>query len=171
MNENTVEITVLSRAEALKKIASIKGRAGTLRSDIDQVCRSAFLHAAEHGDLTLASRLYGAVSRSYHADIKRYFTTFGPVRFDGKSGQFVKAKHGGQWDLSALDVPFDSVKPADKDTPEYDRTKALTAIIKFLDTKGDQALNAGDAGMVDVLSDVAGLLARLVDNVDTEQAA
>lgn len=169
--ETTANVVILDKSAALKKIASIKSRAGTLRNDVDQVARSAFLHAAEHGDLTLASRLYGAVSRSYQADLRRYFTTFGPVRYDAKSGQFVKAKNGGQWDVAALDVPFDSVSKPEKTPAEYDRKKTLTSIVKFLDTQADRARNADDAAMLATLVDVAGVLAAMVDKCDAEQAA
>jgi len=163
MQNNAENLTVLDRATALAKIKSIAGRSNTLRADIDLVCRSAFLHAAEHGDLTLASKLHAAVSKSYKSDVKRYFITFAPVYFDSKSGEFKKAKKGGRWDLSALETPFDAVEKPEKPTAEYSRDKVLSSIVKFLDTKSDQAINADDAEMVQVLGNIAGVLARLID--------
>jgi len=133
------------------------------RADIDLVARSAFLHAAEHGDLTLASKLLRAVSKSYKSDVKRYFVTFGPVYFDSKSGEFKKNRKGGYWDLTALETPFDSVEAPEKPVAEYSRDKVLSSIVKFLDTKSSQAINADDAEMVQVLGNVAGVLARLID--------
>ena len=167
MNETTT-IETLSRENALAKIKSIAGRSGTLRNDIDLVARAAFLHAAEHGDFTIATKLHAAVSRSYQSDLKRYFTTFGPVYFDAKKGAFAKVRKGGSWDMIALETPFDAVPKAEKPAAAYDRKKLLTSIVKFLDTKADQALNADDAAMTAVLVDVAGLLTGLVDQANDE---
>lgn len=138
---------ILSTADTAKKITSIKGRAGTLRTDIDTCARSAFAHAAETGDLTLASKLHNAVSRSFQADLKRYFTTFAPVRFDSKSKQFKKTKKGGMYDPLALDTAFDAVEKPDTATPEFDQAKAIANVIKAMAKIRDNAEESGDVDM------------------------
>ena len=154
---------ILDRAATLKKIDSIKGRSSTLRADIQLCAVSAFIHAAEHGDLTLASKLHNAVSSSYRADLKAYFRAFGPVRWDVKSSQFTKAKKGGNWDVDgALATPFDSVPHAERTPADYDHNKALTAVVAFLDKAASNAVNNGDAPLCDALVDIAGILSRLV---------
>lgn len=135
---------ILNREETTKKITSIKGRNTTLRTDIDICARSAFAHAAENGDLTLASKLHNAVSRSFQADLKRYFTTFAPVRFDTKSKQFKKVKKGGHFDPAALDTAFDAVEKPDTATPEFDQAKAIANVIKQMAKIRDNAEESGD---------------------------
>lgn len=154
---------ILNKAETSKKINSIASRNKSLRADIALVAASALVHAAEHGDLTLASKLHNAVSVSFRADIKRYFAAFGPVRYDSKKKAFAKSKKGGAWDIDgALATSFDAVEKAEKPAAEYNRKKELASIVKFLDTKADRAVNAGDADMVAMLVDVAGALAGVI---------
>ena len=160
--ENINIDNLLNAADTRSKIDSVKGRNKALRHDIDLCARSAFLHAAEHGDLTLYSRLHTAVSNSFKADLKRYITTFGPVRYDVKSKSFVKTKKGGTWELEALDTPFDNFEAPEKAAAEYGRAKELASIVKFLDTKADRAVAAGDPEMCATLVDIAGVLAGLI---------
>ena len=156
-----MSIEILSQKATATKINSIKGRSKTLRADIASVAASCFVHAAETGDLTLASKLHAAVSKSFQADVKRYFTTFGPIRFDSKTQQFKKVKSGGQFDLNALDVPFDSIEKAEKEVAEYNRDKELTSIVKFLDTKADRAIAAGDDKMTALMLELAKAIATV----------
>jgi len=153
----SIEIMTSNQIEA--SIKSIKGRNGTLRAAIAKTAASCFVHAAECGDLTLATKLYHAVSRSFQADVKRYFSTFGPVRYDAKKAQFVKVKSGGAYDMKALDVPFDAVEKPEKEAAEYNQAKEITSIVKFLDTKADRAIAAGDEKMTALMLELAAALA------------
>ena len=158
-----MENVIKDRAAIIRKIDSVKGRSKTLRADITTLAHITFLHAAGvSGDLTLASRLVNAVSPSHATALRRYFQHFGPVRWDKKTAQFKKLKKGGRYDVTATDYAFDADFAKDREPAEYNRAKELTAIVKFLDTRADRALNANDAEMVDVLTDVAGVLAKLI---------
>jgi len=155
-------IEILDRATIVKKISSVKGRAATVRADIDQLAKSCIVHAGEHGDLTLASKLTASVSKSYATDLRKYFTTFAPVRWDKKAGGFKKLAKGGQFNIGgAMDTAFDNVEPEAKDAPEYNRAKEIASIVKFLDTKADRAINAGDETMTALLVELASALGKV----------
>ena len=138
-----MSIEILDRATIVKKINSVKGRAATVRADIDQLAKSCIVHAGEHGDLTLASKLTASVSKSYATDLRKYFTAFAPVRWDKKTGG------------------FKNVEPEAKDAPEYNRAKEIASIVKFLDTKADRAINAGDETMTALLVELASALGKV----------
>lgn len=156
-----MSISIMNSTQIKASIKSLKGRSATVRRDISETAQSCFAHAAESGDLTLASKLYAAVSKSFQADLKRYFTTFGPVRYDGKKAQFVKLAKGGNWNMNALDVPFDAVEAPEKAAAEYNRDKELTSIVKFLDTKADRAIAAGDEVIHEMLIAIAKEIATI----------
>lgn len=153
---------VLSRADSLTKIASIAKRGKALRDDVNLVAVSTLIHAAEHGDLTLATKLHDSVPVSFRADLKRYYAAFGPIRWVKGKG-FNKLSKGGAYDIDgALSTSFDAVDKPEKSEAEYDRNKELTAIVKFLDTKADRAINADDADMLAMLVGLAGVVSKLV---------
>jgi hypothetical protein len=148
-----------SREDLVKKIDSIGKRAGTLSNDIADAAASAFLHAAETGDLTLASKLVRKVSPSFRTDLRRYFTHFGPVVWDKKSQQFKKVKKGGAYDPAALETRFDAELPnAERAARPYDRKAELAKMIRELDVHADRAVAAGDADMVNMLVDLAAVI-------------
>lgn len=134
-----------SRTELVKKIKSISGRGKTLRADISIAAGSCWAHAAESGDLTLASRLHNSVPNSFKADLKRYFAAFAPVRWDKKSQQFLKLKKGGAFDPAALETEFDNLDNTPSAAPEYDQDKAIANIIKAMVKVRDNAEESGDA--------------------------
>ena len=153
---------ILNPADTAKKIDSIKGRARTLHADVDLCCKSALIHAAEHGDLTLASRLYAAVPSQFRADVKRYFIACAPVHYDNKGKQFKRSGKGGEFIID-LDTPFDAIARDEKEPAEYNRQKTLSAIVAFMDKHADRAIKAGDVELCTAVVDIAGVLAGLIN--------
>lgn len=136
--------TIMNRKELVKKIDSIGARAKTLRGDVALAAASAWQHAAEHGDLTLMSRVHNKTPRSFQADLKRYFRAFAPVRWDQKSQQFKKLGKGGTFDPAALETMFDQVEPEAKPEPEFDQDKAIANCVKAMIRIRDNAELTGD---------------------------
>lgn len=156
---NTLD-NILNRDDTLKQIGSIAKRGKALRADVDLTLKSAFVHAAEHGDATLISKLYNAVPLSFRADVKRFVSTYSPLNYDTKSKQFKKAKKGGQFDMLALEIDFDNVPKAEKQEAEYNRKKEVASIVKFLDTKADRAIAAGDTDMIEMILEFANVVGK-----------
>lgn len=144
------------------KIDSCARSDATLRERIAVAAASAFAHAAEHGDLTLASKLVNRVkTASTKAALRRYFAHFGPISWNKKEQQFRKVKKGGAFDPAALDTYFDAELPkAEREPAAYDRNKVLAQQIKSLTTAMERADLAGD-------SEAAELYMAVIDSLET----
>jgi len=143
------------------KIDSCAKSDATLRERIATAAASAFAHAAEHGDLTLASKLVNRVkTASTKTALRKYFAHFGPITWSKEKGQFIKVKKGGYFDPAALETYFDAELPkAEREPAAYDRNKVLARQIKNLTTAMEQADLAGD-------SEAAELYMAVIDSLE-----
>ena len=140
---STDTFNLIDRKELVKNIDSIGKRGRTLRADIAAAAPQAWAHAAEHGDLTLATRLVVKSPKSFQSDLRKYFGAFAPVRWDSKAQQFKKSKKGGAFDPRALDTAFDAVE-TDKAEPEYNEARAVANLIKSMAKLRDNAELTGN---------------------------
>lgn len=82
-------MAILKSSEITKRLASIKRTSGKLQDDIHHVACHIVGHALEHGDVTLADKLLDAMGAGARGQAMiAYLETFGPFRFETKSGVF-----------------------------------------------------------------------------------
>lgn len=165
------QVNILSKADTLKKISSIKGRSATLREDIQSAVIGALSHAAEYGDYTLLTKLVKATSPQNGAHLKRYIARHSPARWNAKEGQFRKHKKGGVFRVAdAIDVYWDAELAAQRaESAKYDGVKVRKSLAKRLADLESAALEAGDFSLLEIVQQAAGALKDEKANV--EQAA
>ncbi len=153
----TVELNVMNKAETLKKINSLKGRSARLVDDVQECAVSAMTHAAEHGDLSLATKLVNAVSASHATQLRKYLTAFGPITWNKGKG-FSKKKRGGQFRVAdMLLIGWDTFE-RETAAKVYDAEKAKGALIRSLDRFAQDAIDNNDDDMTGLLLAIATLI-------------
>lgn len=152
---------MLNAKETTTLIRSIKTRSGNLSTSIHQAAVACLGHIEEHGNLSLATMLHDAVSNTYKGQLKRWFSTFGPITWNKKEGQFRKVK-------SANAIPFDldgagstsleELKARTAVKAEYSTTATLAAVKKYLLKTQKAATEAGNTDLDVILEKMAAVI-------------
>lgn len=83
----------MKKSAIMKGIASLKGRTNTITKNIQTLGVAVIQHRGEHGDCTLATKLYNAVSSGVRKEaLKAWLRAFGAMKFDTKANQFKTIK-------------------------------------------------------------------------------
>jgi hypothetical protein len=153
---NTIEI--LNRAETLKKINSLRASSARIVENVQAAAIGALSHAAEHGDLSLCTKLVNAVSASHGTQLRKYLTAFAPITWNKGKG-FTKVKRGGAFRVSdAIEVNWDKFEGVASKPKAYDSDKARAALIRSLDKFAADALANDDGDLVATLAKIAATL-------------
>jgi hypothetical protein len=152
-------MSILNKADTLKKIGSIKTRSANLREDINAAAIGAISHAAEHGDLTLATKLANAVSKANAAIVRRYFVEFMPVRWVKAEG-FKKIKGKGTFNLAgALEVYFDELE-SEVAISAYNAMTDLKSLVNSIKARIVKADDNEDEHMSGIYGELLAIAAR-----------
>ncbi len=162
---------ILDKKATLKAITAIKKSDGTLRDKIQHAAIGALVHAGEHGDTGLMSKLVLAVNGNTAIQLRKYFQAFAPVHWNTGKGTFSKVKKGGAYRTSdAMGVNwFDAIEAQRAEAKTYDTMITLTSAVKTLAKLRDLAEENLDVGTAFVL-DAAREALLSADNYVTEAA-
>lgn len=125
-------------------IKSIATRGQKLDADIHLAACSCLNHAAEHGDVTLASKLILAMPKSSRAKaLIHWFETYGKLTFKKNDGVFGMNKgKSKEWNVpAAIEMPFWKLVPE----PEV-KDLTIEALVKMVKSKITKAKDTGHIG-------------------------
>ena len=154
-------MNVLDKKATLTAIRSIAKSDGTLREKIQAAAIGALVHAGEHGDSGLMSKLVAAVNGTTATQLRKYFQTFAPVAWNTGKGTFTKVKKGGPYRTAdAMDVNwFDAIEAKKLAAKEYSADKVLASMGNALVREMERAMESGDDTTANRLADAYQALA------------
>lgn len=126
-----------SKSDILRQIASIKRRGATMDKDIHSCAVACLIHARDHGDVTLLSKLVAAMPRSGRREALIFWARYyGILRFEKKSEAFKidkKRKEAGEgFDVEgATKTPFYDLTP-EKNPAPFDLDRTISSFAKRL---------------------------------------
>ncbi len=137
---------ILDKKATLKAITAIAKSDGALRNKIQSAAIGALVHAGEHGDTGLMSKLVLAVNGNTATQLRKYFQSFAPVHWNTGKGTFSKVKKGGAYRTSdAMGVNwFDAIEAQKAAAKEYDAGKLLTSLAASLEKAAHVAMDFED---------------------------
>src|SRR5574337_881226 len=171
----TKQTTYMNAAGIEKAIKSIQGRGAKLDSDIQTAGLSIINHVAEHGDTTLADRLFDAMPKGgRRVMLAEWFVAFGMIRtLDKKvaedkaaldAGRHFKIDRTRSTNLDgAVAKPWFEMKPEQAAAEAFDVQKAVKAILAKLGKDGLTIVHKAEA-----LAEAKALLAALTPEEQTE---
>lgn len=157
------QIKQLSLNETTKLIKSIRGRSRTVVLDIHIAALSSLVHAQEHGNFTLMTQLYSAVSNGHKTGLVLYFRSFGPVNFVKKDKAFRKDKttNAKPWDIKGATEtsPDDLDRELHVKQTQFDAAKLMQQVKRYIEKRAEVAKENGDSTTSDKLAKAAESLA------------
>ena len=134
------------KLDILKRINSIARRGAKMDRDIHETAVDCLVHARDHGDITLLSKLVGAMPKSSRRKaLIAWANAHAPVNFQTKAELFKLKKQRSQsdWHVAEAEaVPFWEYTK-EKAPAQYDLNKAVNGFIRSLKKAREQGnLNA-----------------------------
>src|SRR5574337_235497 len=157
---------------------AIKGRGAKLDADIQTAGLSIINHVAEHGDTTLADRLFDAMPKgSRRVMLAEWFMAFGMIRtLDKKAsedkaalaaGRHFKIDRTRSTNLDGAEAkPWFEMKPEQSAAEAFDVQKAVKAILAKLGKDGLTVVHKAEA-----IAEAKALLTALTTEEQTEGGA
>lgn len=150
-----MKLEILNKADTLKKIASIAKSTGTTNENIQAAVIGGLAHAAEHGDVTLLTKLCNAVSTGNATQLRKYIKGFAPVSWVKGKG-FVKAKKGGAYRVAdAVAVDWNTYEAPGAEAAPFNGARKLAAIFAKLDALYLEAVENGDEETAEAIAKLA----------------
>ncbi len=153
-------LRALTIPETTKLIKSIGGRSRVLVHDIHEAALNSLAHAEQHGNFTLMTNLYRAVSNGHKSGLVLYFRAFGPVKFVKADKEFRKDKtpNATAWDLvqAAETSPDDLDRELHAKQTEFDAAKQMQQIKGYLQRQAVAASEAGDTDQANAIIAMTG---------------
>lgn len=135
-------IKLLTGAQAITTaINSIAKRGKLFERDLHTVAVSTLQHAMQHGDITLANKLIGALGKSQRVNALRdWYINFGPFSYDATTKAMTYVKGSNLTDIKpAMAMPFWEFKQEAAYVP-FDLQAAILTLVK----RADKAIQHGD---------------------------
>ena len=153
----TIMISMIEAKQVGLNIVSIAKRGAKLDADIHSTAVQTLLHAEAHGDVTLATKLVGAMPKSGRVKgLIVWYHENSPLRFVEKEAQFKldKGDKAKPFDIDAADaVPFYALDAAAEHTAKPFDLDAVNGWLIALGKRIDKGVLADIDADVPVLTD------------------